>query len=188
MKELSLNILDAAMNSLRAGATLVSVAISETASALCITVADNGCGIPDERLCRLRDPFFTTRPGRGIGLGVPLFALAAEQTGGGLAVTSRHIAKHPKTHGTVIRASFNKDSIDMTPLGDIASTVVAAVSYGNGADIIFRHETPLWCILFDTRALRCGGRDADLSSPAVLSLIDEYIRGQYVGLCPENEK
>ena len=176
------------MNSLRAGATLVSVAISETASALCITVADNGCGIPHERLCRLRDPFFTTRPGRGIGLGVPLFALAAEQTGGGLAVASRHIAKHPKTHGTVIRASFNKDSIDMTPLGDIASTVVAAVSYGNGADIIFRHETPLWCILFDTRALRCGGRDADLSSPAVLSLIDEYIRGQYVGLCPENEK
>lgn len=88
----------------------------------------------------------------------------------------------------MIRASFNKDSIDMTPLGDIASTVVAAVSYGNGADIIFRHETPLRCILFDTRALRCGGRDADLSSPAVLSLIDEYIRGQYVGLCPENEK
>ncbi len=188
MKELSLNILDIVMNSLRAGATLVSVRIAETDTELCITVADNGCGIPRGQLCRLRDPFFTTRVGRSVGLGVPLFALAAEQTGGCLTAESRHALEYPETHGTVIRAVFNKNSIDMTPLGDIVSTVVAAISQGNGADIDFRHEMPCGCVALDTRALRHGGCGDELTSPAELSLIGEYLRGQYVGCCPKNEK
>ncbi|MFP7722163.1 ATP-binding protein [Lysobacter sp. A3-1-A15] len=50
-----------------------------------ISVADSGCGIPDEVLARIFDPFYTTKPiGRGTGLG--------------LAIAYRIVAKH---HGRI---------------------------------------------------------------------------------------
>jgi signal transduction histidine kinase len=50
-----------------------------------INISDSGCGIPDESLQRIFDPFYTTKPiGRGTGLG--------------LAICYRIIAKH---HGRI---------------------------------------------------------------------------------------
>ena len=50
MKELSLNILDITENSVKAGATLTEINISETENDLVLTITDNGHGMTAEIL------------------------------------------------------------------------------------------------------------------------------------------
>ena len=90
MRELSLNILDIAQNSIAAGASLTTITVAEDTAKheLTITVSDNGCGMTAEQVANVLDPFFTTRTTRKVGMGIPLFKLAAEQTGGCLTIES----------------------------------------------------------------------------------------------------
>jgi PAS domain S-box-containing protein len=53
-----------------------------------VTVADDGCGIPETHLGRVFDPFFTTRP-EGTGLGLSIVRRTVEQHGGTISVESR---------------------------------------------------------------------------------------------------
>ena len=84
MQELSLNVLDVAQNSVSAGASLIEIGVAEDTAAdrLTIVIKDNGCGMTEEQVQRVIDPFYTTRTTRKVGLGVPLFKMAAEMTGG----------------------------------------------------------------------------------------------------------
>ena len=84
MQELSMNVLDVAQNSVRAGATLIEITVDEQPARdeITIVIADNGCGMTPEQVQSVTDPFFTTRTTRKVGLGVPFFKLAAEITGG----------------------------------------------------------------------------------------------------------
>ncbi|MBR7081837.1 MAG: sensor histidine kinase, partial [Oscillospiraceae bacterium] len=70
MTELSLNILDVAENSVRAGAKLVTILvdISTAGDTLKVVIEDDGCGMTPEQASRVTDPFFTTRTTRKIGL------------------------------------------------------------------------------------------------------------------------
>ena len=81
MKELSLNVLDITMNSVKAKATLINIHITENDELLTLEIIDNGCGMTAEFLRGVIDPFCTTRTTRKVGLGIPLLKLAAEQTG-----------------------------------------------------------------------------------------------------------
>ena len=71
MKELSLNILDIAMNSVKAEATRIDIEIRETEDELEFSVSDNGYGMSEEMIRRVTDPFCTTRTTRKVGLGIP---------------------------------------------------------------------------------------------------------------------
>ena len=50
MKELSLNILDIAENSVKAGALLTEITVEEDSERLRIIINDNGCGMDEETL------------------------------------------------------------------------------------------------------------------------------------------
>ena len=136
MRELSLNILDIAQNSISAGASLITIDVSESREEhlLTLTVSDNGCGMDEEQLQNVCDPFFTTRTTRKVGMGIPLFRLAAEQTGGSFEITSK------KGVGTSTKAVFHSDSIDFTPLGDMTSTVTVLISMNTDRDFIYRRS------------------------------------------------
>ena len=69
MRELALNILDVAENSLRAKATKIQIDVDVADDTIRITVADNGRGMSEEFLSRVADPFTTTRTTRKVGLG-----------------------------------------------------------------------------------------------------------------------
>jgi K+-sensing histidine kinase KdpD len=178
VKELSLNILDIAQNSVKAGATLIEITLEETAARLDITVRDNGCGMSPELLEKVKDPFITTRTTRSVGLGIPFFALAAEQTGGSLNIVSSQV----ENHGTALSARFNKNHIDFTPLGDIVSTIITLVQGNPDINIEFKHtitgENPRQAE-FSSSAIKAVLGEVSLSEPEVLKWIREYLTGQY---------
>ena len=68
-------------NSVEAGATYVSLAISEDSvtDSLTIRVADNGRGMDEAIQGRVLDPFYTTRLTRRVGLGLPLIDMSTHK-------------------------------------------------------------------------------------------------------------
>ena len=179
MKELSLNILDIAMNSVKAGADTVDIALDETAQTLKISVRDNGCGMTPEFLAAVTDPFTTTRTTRKVGLGIPLFKLASEQTGGSFSVTSRHESEYPADHGTETAATFNKNHIDFTPLGDVVSTLTTLIQGAPEIRWRYRHSLPGGEVSLDTAELSAVLGDVPLSAPDVIAWIAGYLEEQY---------
>ncbi len=184
MKELSLNILDIAQNSIHADASLVQIILTETEETLKLEIKDDGKGMSEEFLARVTDPFSTTRTTRKVGMGLPLLKLAAEQTGGWMQIASRERALYPETHGTEVTAFFYKNHLDFTPLGDVISTVVSLVQGSPEVDFVFRHILPDKTVELETQMLReVLGEEVPLSSPEVLvwireSLIDQYGSGE----------
>lgn len=182
MKELSLNILDIAQNSIHADASLVQILLDEDDESLKLSIIDDGKGMSGEFLARVTDPFSTTRTTRKVGMGLPLLKLAAEQTGGYLSITSRERSEHPEDHGTEVTAFFYKTHLDFTPLGDVVSTMVSLVQGSPEVDFLFRHTFPDHTVELDTREIReVLGGEIPLSSPDVLVWIRETLEAQYSG-------
>ena len=119
MKELSLNILDIAENSTKARASLVEISVLEKGDTLTLVIGDNGTGMTEEILESVKNPFYTTRTTRSVGLGIPLLILSAEQTGGGVTISSKMASASDPSHGTRVTAKYYKNHIDFTPLGDV---------------------------------------------------------------------
>ncbi|MBR5538732.1 MAG: ATP-binding protein [Clostridia bacterium] len=173
MKELSLNILDISQNSITAGASLVEISLVEKEDGwLTLAVTDDGCGMSEETLRTVMDPFYTTRTTRKVGMGIPLLKLAAEQTGGEVTIESVS-DKVSEDHGTVITATFDTKHIDMTPLGDVIETVVTILQGHPEIDYLFIHKTPRFCVEMDTREMRAVLGDVSLAEPEIL----EWVRG-----------
>ncbi len=180
MKELSLNILDITMNSVKAGATCIGITITETDTLLTLEIRDNGCGMTEEVVAQLANPFYTTRTTRKVGLGVPLLTLAAEQTGGKVTIVSDTAEKSPDAHGTVVTATFCKDHLDFTPLGDMISTMTTLIQGSPTIDFEFTHTTPEATVRLFTAELRAVlGDDVSLAAFEVLQWIEEYLKEQY---------
>lgn len=182
MKELSLNILDIAMNSVRAGAKNVGIKIDETDKSLVFTVSDDGKGMSEEFLKRASDPFCTTRTTRNVGMGLPLLKLAAQQTGGDTEIKSISEDDDRVNHGTVITAFFYKNTVDFTPLGDIVSTLVTLIQGSPDIHWTFNHKKGGGDVSLDTAELENVLGDVPLDTPDVLVWIKEYLTEQYDSL------
>ncbi|MEG7531745.1 MAG: ATP-binding protein, partial [Hungatella sp.] len=136
MTEISLNVLDVAENSTRAGAKLVTITVDTNLAAdrLTIIIEDDGCGMTPDQVSRVIDPFFTSRTTRKVGLGIPFFKYAAESTGGSFTITSS-----PGV-GTKVSAIFGLSHIDRMPLGDISSTIHMLIVYHPETEFIYHYH------------------------------------------------
>ena len=181
MKELSLNILDIVQNSIAAEASLVEIELAERENRLTIQIRDNGRGMSPAFVATVADPFSTTRTTRKVGMGIPLFKLAAEQTGGSLSISSVTREADSKAHGTVIQADFFTDHMDFTPLGDVVSTLISLIQGNPEVDFVFTHRLPGGReVALDTREMReILGPDVPLNSFEVLSWAKENLLEQY---------
>ena len=151
MQELSLNILDIAQNSVVAGASLIEIMVEasgENNKMLTIIIKDNGKGMDSQTLENVTNPFFTSRTTRKVGLGIPLFKMAAEQTGGFFDITSEVGV------GTQVKAVFDTSNIDCTPLGDVWDTVAILIQMNEDIDFIYTAKRGTEEFVCDTRQLK----------------------------------
>lgn len=179
MDELSLYVLDITMNSVRAGATDITIALREDGEWLWFTVSDNGCGMTEEQVKRLTDPFYTTRKTRKVGLGIPFLTMLAEMTGGGVTVKSVHESVS-KDHGTTTSAKFGRNHIDFIPLGDIVETVKTLIQGSPEVNFTFTHRFPAGEVRLSCAELRAMlGEEIPLNEPDILGWIGGYLAEQY---------
>ncbi len=172
MRELSLNVLDIAQNSIVAGASLTEIVLKEDTKekTLLIGIYDNGKGMTQEQVKNVQDPFFTTRTTRKVGMGIPLFKMAAEQTGGCFKITSQ------VGIGTQVEAIFKTDSIDFTPVGDMESTISTIVSMNEDKDFIYKRCVDNKEFVFSSKEIKKILEGVPLSEPSVAAWIESYIK------------
>ncbi|MBQ4313410.1 MAG: ATP-binding protein [Clostridia bacterium] len=179
MKELSLNILDIAENSVKARARNIIIDIAETGDTLTLSIDDDGCGMDKETLTKVADPFFTTRTTRPVGMGISLLQLAAEQTGGWLTIDSVSEKDDPEHHGTQLKALFYRNHVDCVPLGDVISTMITLIQGSPDIDFTYTHSTEKGTAQLITAQLREVLGDVPLNSFEVLQWIEAYLKEQY---------
>ncbi|MDR4989179.1 MAG: ATP-binding protein [Bacteroidales bacterium] len=172
MKELALHILDLVQNSITAGATHITADVREDIpnNLYVIRVHDNGCGMSEELVKRVTDPYVTSRTTRRVGMGIPLLMHSAGQAGGRLSITSK------PGEGTFIEAVFEHDHIDRPELGDIAG--VMTILIGGNPDIRFqyKHQKNEQSFVLDTDEIRETLEGIPINEPEVLKFIREMIR------------
>lgn len=173
MLEISLHVLDIVNNSVKAGASLISVTVDEAKkeNLLKITIEDNGCGMDEDFLKEVLDPFRTTRTTRKVGMGLSLFKAAAENTGGGLTIESE------KGVGTKVNVLFTYDHIDRQPLGNMAETMLTLISGNESIDFVYTHAVDEKVFKLDTREVKeILGDEVSLGSPEIVMWLSGYIK------------
>lgn len=172
MTEISLNILDVTENSVKAGATCIEITVAADTekNRLTVIIADNGCGMSPEQLLHVTDPFYTTRTTRKVGLGIPFFKAAAEQTGGSFTVTSTEGV------GTTVTAEFILSSVDRMPLGDISATVQTLVTVHLQQDFLYRYCVNEKSFTLDTKEFKKILGDIPLNAPEVRTYLGEFLK------------
>ena len=170
MQEISLNILDVAQNSISAKASLVSILIDTVEKMMTVIIEDNGCGMTDEQVRSVTDPFYTTRKTRSVGLGVPLFKMAAEMSGGEFEIKSE-VGK-----GTTVKAVFDTSNVDCMPLGDINATISSLIQLNPDIDFRYRRSVDGREFELDTRQLREILSGVPLNTPEVTVFIADFLK------------
>jgi signal transduction histidine kinase len=90
LKQVFINLVMNAFQAMPSGGTLVISTGLQRDSLLTIKVADTGCGIPEDKLPLIFEPFFSTKePGEGTGLGLYITRQIVASCNGEIAVASR---------------------------------------------------------------------------------------------------
>ena len=175
MRDLSMHVLDIAQNSIKAGASLVTIGFTvDEKRVLTFFVRDDGCGMPPDLLARVTDPFTTTRTTRKVGLGIPMLKQSAEMAGGGFGIEST------LGEGTYIHASFDLANIDCIPMGEICDSLLSLIVLNPDApEFVFQASAPGREALFDTRLVRAALGGVKLNEPDVTAWVKESIDEEF---------
>lgn len=138
-EELSLHILDLAMNSLAANAQRVEITVLESArrDRLVVRVRDDGRGMDPATLERVLTRRSSSKRDRKkpIGLGLALLRQTAETCGGGF-----HVRSAPG-RGTSVTASMRMGHVDRPPVGNMNATILALCAANPGVDVRLRYRS-----------------------------------------------
>ena len=172
MPEISLNILDVAENSIRAGAGYIEIDViaDSQKDTLEIMVRDDGCGMDEEQVRRVTDPFYTTRTTRKVGLGVPFFKMAAEMAGGTFSIVSQ------PGIGTTVTATFQRSHIDRMPLGDMPQTICCLMCMNEAINFVYTYQFNEKVFTVSSAELKAVLDGVPLSNPQVMQFINEFLQ------------
>ena len=159
------------MNSVTAGAQNIAIAVEKDpgTSILSLTISDDGSGMDADMAMKVQDPFFSTKTGRKVGLGIPLLKGTAETTGGSFRLTSA------KGEGTSIRATFDSRHPDLPPLGNIRDTFFVLIASHPEIDFNLRYSVDGKDFLLDTAEWRNELDGVPLNHPEVIGFLSNYL-------------
>lgn len=183
MQNLSMHVLDIALNSVRANASQITIEIvdSEQNDLISIEISDNGCGMDEETLKKVLDPFYTSRTTRRIGLGIPFFKELAEQCNGSFDLKSQ------VNVGTRIRCVMQKSHWDTPPMGDLGDAVMLVWTSKEANQIHFDYKTDQNQFSFDSKEIKAIlGEEISVCEAEILNWCKEYIN-QSIAVCKEEQ-
>jgi hypothetical protein len=182
-RTLSDYIVDLVQNSVEAGGSVVIVDLIEREDgAVRVYIADDGSGMDEETLSRVRDPFFTDgrkHEKRKVGLGISFLAQFMAHCGGKWDMASE------KGVGTSLFFEYDSKNPDAPPMGDLASTVTCCMTLPGGE--------------FDMKFTRALGEESytvtrsevievfgDISNAETLLALREFVRSSEKELTERN--
>ena len=167
-----MNVLDVAENSMRAQSENVIITITEDSEKdlMTIVIQDDGCGMTEEQVKQVTDPFFTTRTTRKVGLGVPFFKMAAEMAEGEFSIRSK------LGEGTTTTATFRLSHIDRMPLGDIASTMQMLICSHEDVNVEYTQTVDGREFSVSTNQLKEVLEGVSLETPEIRMFIGDYLK------------
>ena len=147
MEDISLHILDIVENSIVAKAKRIEIRVIEDIeeNLFIVEIEDDGEGMDEATVKRVLDPFFTTRTTRKVGLGLPMLAQSAKESGGNIEISSQ-VGK-----GAKVKATFQYNHPDRRPLGSMKETLITLVSSHPEIDFIYEHKKGEEVLRLDTR-------------------------------------
>jgi len=155
MEDLSMHVLDIAMNSLTAGARHVQVALFESVKRdwLVLRVQDDGHGMDEKTLNMVLNRPSTTKKSRkkNIGLGLALLRQASEMSEGHF-----HVRSAPGK-GTRITASMRYSHVDRPPLGDLNATILALSTANPETEVQLYYHSDEGKFQFSSKELNAEG-------------------------------
>ncbi|MBP1924915.1 sensor histidine kinase YesM [Sedimentibacter acidaminivorans] len=171
MKELSMHILDIAMNSVKAEAKLIEITVEDSIknNSIKITIKDDGKGMSKEILENVANPFYTTRTTRKVGLGLSMLKEASERCNGYLKINSQLGV------GTIVESFFERNNIDRAPLGNIADTILVIVNSLKNCNLIYNHVVDDNSFTISTQQLKEILGEVVISDSNVVMWIKEYV-------------
>ncbi len=128
LNQVFINLVTNAVQAMDGKGTL-SIGTSARGDWVEVTVQDTGCGIPEENLTKIMDPFFTTKPvGKGTGLGLSIVHQIIEEHEGQLLVDSKAGIGTRFTLGFPVRRSASakktaEKSVSIVGSGSAAASV-----------------------------------------------------------------
>jgi len=177
MRTLSLSVIDLVQNSIRSGSSVVELSVKHNSACglLAICIKDNGCGMSDDELKLIIDPFYTSCKTHKVGLGVPLFVQRVCLTGGSYQIKSQ------KGIGTEISATFNVNSVDFVPLGDMTEALVCMIISAPAVRFVYKFLSDDYSFAFDTSDF-FGELSVDKNTPPFIkaNLIKEYLADKII--------
>ncbi|HEX3000699.1 MAG TPA: ATP-binding protein [Armatimonadota bacterium] len=164
MEEISLHILDIAMNAVTAGADTLAIRVCEDTvkDRLEINIADNGKGMGADQVHAVLQQFATekTDKRRPIALGLALLRQSAEACGGEMRILSA------PGKGTQIEAWMQLSNIDRPPLGKLEDTIFTICAGAPVVNVVFHHEKDGMMKHFESAQLQSAlGPEETLQSP-----------------------
>jgi hypothetical protein len=174
LEELSDHVMDIVMNSVRANAKniKVSVAADRAKDLLTISIVDDGKGMTEETLQKVLDPFYSTKIGKKVGLGVPLLKGATEVCNG------RFRIKSVPCEGTEIEASFPLSHPDVPPLGNMKETMFLLAVSNPDVRFCFKCDVDGREFMLDTGEVAEALGGVPINHPEVIAFLKRYVEEQ----------
>jgi hypothetical protein len=171
MEEICAHILDITANAVTAGAGHVAVTIEadKKNNLLSVTFKDDGKGMDEEMVKRVVDPFFSTKKGKKVGLGIPLLKGTAETCGGTFSLMSK------PGEGVDISVSFQLDHPDLPPLGNLKDTILVLIVGNPEVDFSFSYTVDGKSFSLYTREIRGMIGDVPINHPEIVKFLTEYL-------------